>query len=294
MREPLPVEIEEHESVAPDAHVAALRSQEASELRDALAHLPLQQREAILLRELRGLSYQEVAATLSLTTSAVRALLFRARQSLQTRLRESLTSLSPAWIPPLRELAARIGSDGFGSSPAAKVAAVGVGTALFAGGALGPTVIGLGHAPNSGQNASPPVAHHIVHEAQPGAPVPLWRATGRMNQQQGARPAGGNSHTYRASAIGNSSDGSGREDSTIGNNQDDGSDRGAPSYATSGAILDGSKTDDGGLDDSRSPMGTPGTTTTGSTTTGTTTSSATTTGSTTTGTTTTYPTTTHT
>ena len=111
MREPLPIELEERDA-APDAHTAAVRRKEADELRKALADLPAQQRDAILLREVRGLSYQEVASSLSLTTSAVESLLFRARRNLQTRLREALAALSPGWVQPLRELAVRIGNAG--------------------------------------------------------------------------------------------------------------------------------------------------------------------------------------
>src|SRR5215471_412706 len=64
MREPLVVEIEEHVA-APDVHATASQRYEASELRGALAQLPPEQREAILLREVRGFSSREVAAALS-------------------------------------------------------------------------------------------------------------------------------------------------------------------------------------------------------------------------------------
>jgi RNA polymerase sigma factor (sigma-70 family) len=152
MREPLPIELDAGDP-APDAHTAAVRRHEAGELREALAELPSQQRAAILLREVRGLSYQEVASSLSVTTSAVESLLFRARRSLQTRLQEALAALSPGW---LRELAA----GGLAGPAAAKVAAVGVGTLVATGGAVvGPTVIGLGHAPTP-RISSPPASRH--------------------------------------------------------------------------------------------------------------------------------------
>jgi RNA polymerase sigma factor (sigma-70 family) len=165
MREPLPIELDEGEP-APDAHTAAVRRQEAGELRDALAELPAQQRTAILLREVRGLSYQEVASSLSVTTSAVESLLFRARRSLQTRLQEALAALSPAgWI---RELA----GGGLGGPAAAKVAALGVGTLAATGGAVvGPTVIGLGHAPTPSLSA-PPASRH--RPAATAANATIW------------------------------------------------------------------------------------------------------------------------
>jgi RNA polymerase sigma factor (sigma-70 family) len=57
-------------------------------LDDALAGLPEQQRNAILLREWQGLSYKEVASKLGLTQGAVETLIFRARRSLASALDE--------------------------------------------------------------------------------------------------------------------------------------------------------------------------------------------------------------
>jgi RNA polymerase sigma factor (sigma-70 family) len=51
-------------------------------LDEALAGLPEQQRNAILLREWQGLSYREVATKLGVTQAAVETLIFRARHSL--------------------------------------------------------------------------------------------------------------------------------------------------------------------------------------------------------------------
>jgi RNA polymerase sigma-70 factor (ECF subfamily) len=173
MREPLPTELEEREA-ASDAHTAAVRRHEAGELRDALAELPAQQREAILLRELRGLSYQEVASTLAVTTSAVESLLFRARRTLKIRLQGALAALTPVeWI---RELAARLGGGGVAGPAAAKVAAVGLGTAVATGGALvGPTVIGLGHAPPARISAPPAARHRPAASATSRATI--WGTT---------------------------------------------------------------------------------------------------------------------
>jgi RNA polymerase sigma-70 factor, ECF subfamily len=55
-------------------------------LDEALAGLPDQQRNAILLREWQGLSYREVAAKLGVTQAAVETLIFRARRSLANSL----------------------------------------------------------------------------------------------------------------------------------------------------------------------------------------------------------------
>lgn len=171
MREPLPMEVEEHET-APDAHAAAVRRHDAGELRDALAELPGQQRRAILLREVRGLSYQEVAASLSVTTSAVESLLFRARRTLQARLQGSLAALSLGEsVQALRELAARLGGGDVGAA-AAKVAVVGISTAVVAGGAVvGPELLAPGHAPHAVRRASHTSAHAALHAAAAKTPV---------------------------------------------------------------------------------------------------------------------------
>jgi len=55
-------------------------------LDEALAGLPEQQRQAILLREWQGLSYREVAGKLGLSQAAVETLIFRARRSLASAL----------------------------------------------------------------------------------------------------------------------------------------------------------------------------------------------------------------
>jgi RNA polymerase sigma-70 factor, ECF subfamily len=174
MREPLPLEIEEH-GAAPDAHAAAVHRHDAGSLRDALAELPVQQREAILLREVRGLSYREVASALSVTTSAVESLLFRARRSLQTRLQESLAAFSAgAWVQPLRELVARIVGGGLAAPLAAKMAALGVGTAVVTGGALmGPRMLWFNPAPDSALRASRPSGHRVTRDVASQLPVTL-------------------------------------------------------------------------------------------------------------------------
>ena len=200
MREPLPVESEE-EAVGPDVHAAAVRRHDAGELRDALSDLPAQQRAAILLREVRGLSYHEVAVALSVTTGAVESLIFRARRTLQTRLREASAALSPAgWAQPVRELLARLAGGGLAGPTAAKVAALGVGTAVATGGALsGPTVLGLGHAPAPAVQTSPREAHRAAPRHSPAAhvltlprvasaPPPVRVAVDRGPQHR-ARPA---------------------------------------------------------------------------------------------------------
>ncbi|HEU0316906.1 MAG TPA: RNA polymerase sigma factor, partial [Solirubrobacteraceae bacterium] len=64
-----------------DPPVEAERSEDLRRLvRDLLA-LPEQQRSALLMRELQGLTYEELAATLGVSVGAVKSLLVRARDS---------------------------------------------------------------------------------------------------------------------------------------------------------------------------------------------------------------------
>jgi RNA polymerase sigma-70 factor (ECF subfamily) len=56
-------------------------------LRTALERLPEQQRKAIVLRELKGASYAEIADALETTQGAVESLIFRARRQLATSIR---------------------------------------------------------------------------------------------------------------------------------------------------------------------------------------------------------------
>ncbi|HEY4340827.1 MAG TPA: RNA polymerase sigma factor RpoE [Steroidobacteraceae bacterium] len=54
----------------------------------AIANLPEDLRTAIVLRELEGLSYEEIAATMDCPVGTVRSRIFRAREAIDSRLRE--------------------------------------------------------------------------------------------------------------------------------------------------------------------------------------------------------------
>jgi RNA polymerase sigma factor (sigma-70 family) len=71
-----PERLEELTPAEPSGHESAIA------LEDALGDLTDLQRRAILLREWRGLSYNEIAEELNLSHSAVETLLFRARRTL--------------------------------------------------------------------------------------------------------------------------------------------------------------------------------------------------------------------
>src|SRR6478735_6037478 len=64
---------------------------ELEELVRALQRIPETQREAIVMRELEGRSYREIATVMALSTSALETLLFRARRSLAEELENVVT-----------------------------------------------------------------------------------------------------------------------------------------------------------------------------------------------------------
>src|SRR5919108_2470845 len=61
------------------------------DIRRALSHLAFNQRAALVMRELEGRSYADIAEILDLSTSAVETLIFRARRALREQLESSLT-----------------------------------------------------------------------------------------------------------------------------------------------------------------------------------------------------------
>jgi RNA polymerase sigma factor (sigma-70 family) len=61
------------------------------DIRRALGHLAFNQRAALVMRELEGRSYAEIAEILELSTSAVETLIFRARRALREQLEGTLT-----------------------------------------------------------------------------------------------------------------------------------------------------------------------------------------------------------
>jgi RNA polymerase sigma-70 factor (ECF subfamily) len=71
---------------APDAEAVLVRSVESRMLREALDELPVKFREVIVLRELEGLSYKEIAEVTEIPIGTVMSSLARGRE----RLRESL------------------------------------------------------------------------------------------------------------------------------------------------------------------------------------------------------------
>jgi RNA polymerase sigma-70 factor, ECF subfamily len=76
------------EPSTPSSEAAALDHEAVQSLQAAVAHLPPQQRAALLLARANGLSYEEVASSLSCSVSAVKSLIHRATVTLREQLQE--------------------------------------------------------------------------------------------------------------------------------------------------------------------------------------------------------------
>ena len=75
----------------PDAAATLERSERDAALREAIAALPEERRIVVILRDLEGLSYDEIAEVLALEPGTVRSRLHRARMDLKAKL-ERFTS----------------------------------------------------------------------------------------------------------------------------------------------------------------------------------------------------------
>ena len=110
------------------------RREEMAELMERLQALPEPQRAAIVMRELEGLSHEEIATSLGLSGGAARQVIYRARQAL----RDGLGMLVP--LPLLRALFDH-GSELAGTGASGAVAA---GAASAGGGSGGAILGGIG------------------------------------------------------------------------------------------------------------------------------------------------------
>ena len=152
-----------------------------AELRSALQEIPESQRKALLLREWRGLSYDEIGSELGLSQSATEALLFRARQNVAQRLSAGLKALNGL---PLVNLVRSLFETG-----TAKLAAAAVGTTL--------TIAAVPAAQPSRNDVSTPapqaVASHAV--ARTARALPRHSAPRRARAHAATPPAREPQHT---------------------------------------------------------------------------------------------------
>ena len=87
--------IEWLDRAAPDPHAVLVEKVERAQVRAAIASLPAPYREVIVLRDLEGFTYQQIAAILQCPAGTVMSRLGRAREQLRallTRRQSGLTS----------------------------------------------------------------------------------------------------------------------------------------------------------------------------------------------------------
>jgi RNA polymerase sigma-70 factor (ECF subfamily) len=201
MREPLALEPQLLAGESLDDAVA--RSEQVTELKAALLELPDKQREAVLLRDVYGLGYGEIAAALGATRPSVEALLFRARRRLQGRLRPLRDAAAALLVPaPLRDALAEAipgfatGGGGAAGAAAGLTAANLVTATLLVGGA-GTTVAVVGSAERAHHVPSPPAAveravtpvHHPPRRVVIAAVPVATRSTPRAQRELPAHDA---------------------------------------------------------------------------------------------------------
>jgi RNA polymerase sigma factor (sigma-70 family) len=102
-----PTEVSFEDDVA-DRYVGDDDVPTGEDIRRALGHLAFNQRAALVMRELEGRSYAEIAEILELSPSAVETLIFRARRALREQLETSLTC-GEAELAISRQLDGRLG-----------------------------------------------------------------------------------------------------------------------------------------------------------------------------------------
>jgi len=183
------------QEVALDQEVAAdladVNGPTAGEIATAIRHLPPNQRAVILLREIQGRSYAEIAEELELSLAAVETLIFRARRSLSQELQladhvpttqptRRLRGLLALPLPGLGKL-----SLGFSVSRASVAAFVGgaaiVAVPLTDMGANPPSAPAVQRAPSRAEMTGPAVAPGIAF-------LPLEKAMQAKRSKIAAQP----------------------------------------------------------------------------------------------------------
>ncbi len=192
-----PPATEELDEAIPGGHSAAVEAErrgEMAELMRRLRSLPEPQRAAIVMRELEGLSHEEIAAALGVSGGAARQAIHRAR----TALRDGFGLLVP--LPLLRALfdhgsGAAAGAGGAVGAGAATTAGGGGGAALGGLGAAGTLKVGVATALIAGTVGAAVALQHGHGEAsgpEPAAASGLAASNESAGQSpSGDRPASG-------------------------------------------------------------------------------------------------------
>lgn len=128
--------------VSPAADDTAIGREAAAALYAQLAVLPEKQREAVVLRDMFGLRYDEVARALGTSRPAVEALLFRGRRRLQRRLRPDLVA-GVLVVPVALQESLAYAVPGFAATSASAGAVAAAGIPLVAKLAVGGSALAL-------------------------------------------------------------------------------------------------------------------------------------------------------
>jgi RNA polymerase sigma factor (sigma-70 family) len=249
-------------------------------LRDLLAAvqaLPERQRDAIVLRELEGRSYEEIAGELGVTGGAVRQLLNRARNTL----RAAATAVTPVgvltrlpWADPAEPVAARVAEVCAGAGAgavAAKVGAAALVTGAVAGGvAVAPQDDGGEKAKARDRPAESGAAKQGGQARRSEAVAPVAtddRTSGRRGRGDRSGPSdssgpgsggseSGGDRSGSNSGPGSGSSGSGSEEE-LDSSGSSGSGSGSSGSGSSGSGSSGSGSSGSGSDSSGSGSGSP-------------------------------------
>ena len=241
MREPLPL----HDGDVGHArgpYEEVNRRIAVEEIREAIAELPDKQREAVVLRDLYGMRYDEVGAALGLSRASVEALLFRGRRRLRVSLKPLASGALAVPIAVREGIAQAL--PGFGASAAGTGALAGGVTASAAGGGL---LVKIAAAPVAAKMAAAAVA---VGAAGSAGVVGAERAVRHDPARTIAQPAPADDSTPVPDAP--------RPDGSVGGARDDDRERSAVSATGGGpagarAARDGDRALRSGSDDLEAP-----------------------------------------
>jgi RNA polymerase sigma-70 factor (ECF subfamily) len=201
-----PLALPELPSDLPDPLVAAIRAADLQAVWAALGTLPRRQRRAFVLRELGGLSYDELGRALGVSHSAVESLLFRARQQLRSlvagvaplAVRDQLAQAIPGFDPGSTGIVARAASFPI----AFKLAGAAVGVGVVASGAGGLQSASVATAPvaprrHAAVRIEQP-ARHVARAMVRQRPPAVQRATVPVRRHREAERGRGTEHPEAA------------------------------------------------------------------------------------------------
>jgi RNA polymerase sigma-70 factor (ECF subfamily) len=174
----------DEERIEPDPAERTVLRAELATINAGLKQLPARQRQAIVLREMAGLSYTQLAAALEISESAAEALLVRARRNLRDA-RLALGLLIP-FPRPLRRLLR------FGSGHARTAVGMQAAKAVAVVTLVAATTAVAGSAAPAQRAAGPP-----AKVAEPAAPAPRPVRNAPHRSVPRSRPAAHHVHSAR-------------------------------------------------------------------------------------------------